>query len=438
MHTQPKALRNITFVLFFLLSACGTKSVEGTSKSAVLSEPIGVVSIQAEDGQGFIKANDGDILNEGGKVQTGQDGRVRLDLSTGTIVRVGPASLFTLESNAPADDSLATTINLELGKIWIILNGGELDVQTSSGEASVRGSYMGVEFKDGLIRLTCLEGTCTFQNETGEYNIPPGYVLECAGPNETPTITAMSEQDIQDWLTANPEAAQIVDALRAAATPTFTITPTSTATSTPTPTATATITLTPTPPASLEGEVIADRLSCRYGPGAPYLYAWGLSKGDKVEVIGKAETTGGLWVYVKHQGDDRPCWVNSKFLSVNNGDISTLEQVYPEKAVLILFYHDKFPPPTNVEAGRTGDFVGVTWKGYELALGDRESEDSPLYLVEFWTCQGGQIVFTAYGSFVENALIKDEPGCSEASHGQVFIAHKDGYIGPVPIPWPAP
>jgi hypothetical protein len=74
--------------------------------------------------------------------------------------------------------------------------------------------------------------------------------------------------------------------------------------------------------------------------------------------------------------------------------------------------------------------------GYELALGDRESEDSPKYLVEFWTCQGGQIVFTAYGSFEENALIKDESGCSEPSYGNLYMAHKDGYIGPVPIPWP--
>jgi hypothetical protein len=435
MQTRVRSFRVFISTLLFLLSACDAKPTEVSPQNALLSEPSGDVTVQAKPDQDFVDAAAGFVLDEGGRLKTGSDGRIRLDLSTGTIVRVGPSSLFKLESNTPVDDGFATTISLELGKVWVILNGGKLDVQTASGEATVRGSYMGVTFKDGVIRLTCLEGTCTFHNQTGDYTVPPGSVLECTGPNDTPVITAMSEKDIQEWLTANPEAATIVDALKAAATPTFTATPT--ATTTLTPTATPTLTATPTQIASLEGEVLADKLSCRYGPGAAYLYAWGLSKGAKVEVIGKAETTGGLWVYVRHQDNDRPCWVNAKFLQIG-GDAAALEQVYPEKAALILFYHDKFPPVTNVEAGRTGDFVGVTWVGYELALGDRESEESPLYLVEFWTCQGGQIVFTAYGAFEENALIKDEPGCSEPSHGQVYIAHKDGYIGPVNIPWPGP
>jgi hypothetical protein len=153
-------------------------------------------------------------------------------------------------------------------------------------------------------------------------------------------------------------------------------------------------------------------------------------------VIGKAETAGGPWLYIQAKGYDRPCWVNAKFLQVN-GDASTLTQVYPEQAPLILFYHDNFPPVTNVSASRSGDRVDVSWSGYELALGDRESAESPQYLVEFWTCQAGGIVFTSYGAFEEAAVIQDEAGCSEPSHGQVYIAHKDGYVGPVAIPWPA-
>jgi hypothetical protein len=436
MHTQPRPLRAF-IIIITLLTACVAKPAEVSPQSALLGEPAGDVTVQLKPDQDFIKAVVGFVLDEGGRLKTGTDGRIRLDLSTGTIVRVGPSSLFKLESNTPVDNSLATTISLELGKVWVILSGGELEVNTSSGVATVRGSYMGVTFKDGVIRLTCLEGTCTFHNETGDYTVPPGYMLECTGPNDAPTIVAMSKQDIQEWLAANPESAAVVAALKAVATSTFTVTPTATTTLTPAPTATPTLTVTPTQVASLEGEVQADNLSCRYGPGAVYLYAWGLSKGAKVEVIGKAETTGGLWVYIKHQDNERPCWVNSKFVQIS-GDATALEQVYPEKAALILFHHDNFPPPANVDAGRTGEFVDVTWVGYELALGDRESKESPLYLVEFWTCQGGQIVFTAYGSFEENARIKDEPGCAEPSHGQVYIAHKDGYIGPVPIFWPKP
>ena len=40
-------------------------------------------------------------------------------------------------------------------------------------------------------------------------------------------------------------------------------------------------------------------------------------------------------------------------------------------------------------------------------------------------------------SYMMSATIVDESGCSEPSHGRVFLAHKDGYVGPVEINWPA-
>jgi len=221
-------------------------------------------------------------------------------------------------------------------------------------------------------------------------------------------------------------------------------TPASTSTNTPVvspadtalPASTETSTPTPGPIMQLAGVIQADQLSCRYGPGAVYLFEYGLIKGNKVDVLGQAFTSAGTWVYVKFDGEHQSCWVNLKYVEVK-GDVSTLAQIYPDRAPLILFHNPKFTPPTGVTASRQGTQVDITWKGIELGLGDRESADSPLFLVELWTCQGGKIVFTAYGAFDESALITDEAGCSEPSHGQVFLAHKDGYVGPVPIPWPA-
>jgi hypothetical protein len=346
MYKQPKSILNIIFTLIFLLSACKSSTTEVTPQSAILSESSGNVSVQPEENQEFIDAKDGDVLNAGGQVKTGQDGRVRLDLSTGTILRVGPSSIFKLISNTSSDNSLITKMKLELGKMWIILNGGDFDIETPSGQASVRGSYMSVDYQDGLLRVTCLEGTCTFRNNTGDYVIPPGFVLECTGPDDAPTITAMTEADIQEWLAVNPEAAEVVAALLASASSTPTIVPTATITFTPSATATTTITPTSTPLASLEGEIQADLLSCRYGPGASYLYQYGFSKGASVEVLGKAETADGLWIYIKHPDYEKPCWVNARFMQVD-GDATALEQIYPDQTELILFIHPKFPPPTN-------------------------------------------------------------------------------------------
>jgi hypothetical protein len=427
----------LTLVIAFVLSACAAPETQASPQSAVLSELQGAVEARQAGDDHFISASNGYVLNENGQVQTGDDGKTRLDLSTGSIIRVGPSSLFTLVSNTPQAGSLDTQASLEAGQVWIILNGGQIDVQTPSGQASVRGSRMGIGANaEGGVRVTCLEGTCSFQNETGIYAIPPGSVLVCAGPNDVPTITPMSALDVQEWLEVDSGAVAFVPALTAAA-----ATPTAQPTATPTPTAvppTPTPTPSPVPTfATLTGVVTADSLSCRYGPGAVYLFEYSFIKGNKVEVLGRADTTAGAWIYVKFNNILKPCWVNTKYIELS-GDASSLEPVYPDKAPLILFHHANFPPPKDVTAKRNGDQVEIDWTGYELAPGDRESQDSPLYLVEVWTCQEGKVVFTPIGAFVESALVQDQTGCAEPSHGQVFLAHKDGYVGPVAIPWPAP
>lgn len=226
------------------------------------------------------------------------------------------------------------------------------------------------------------------------------------------------------------------------------------ATKTPTensPTATMTETATLEPQLScqpMQAEVVSDLLACRYGPGAAYLYRSAYSKGNKLQVLGQEKTANGVWVYVESQGVK--CWVNSssKFVELNQ-DLACLESYYPEKTHAPYFNTGLFPAPINVEADRSGDLVNISWywvgnKGETtLAPGDRESTDSPRFLLELWTCQSGEIVFTALGTGTYDetetyAQVKDEAGCSEPSHGDVYLAHRDGYVGPSVIPWPQP
>ncbi|NOY97799.1 MAG: DUF3048 domain-containing protein [Chloroflexi bacterium] len=210
-------------------SSCNTPQTPSTPTSpplsASLSELEGTVKIKQPQDAGFSEAVAGMTLQIQGQVQTGIDGRARLDLSSGTIIRVAPSSLFTLEDNQQQDDGLATRLRLEAGKLWIILNGGLLEVETPSGLASVRGSYMSVELQsDGLVKVTCLDGHCHLGNDAGSVDLVAGEAAFVQNISQTPTDGKMSSEDIREWLDNNPEAALIVPDLPIPP-PTFTPTP---------------------------------------------------------------------------------------------------------------------------------------------------------------------------------------------------------------------
>ena len=148
--------------LLLLASACAPQP-SASPLTGTLSELSGRVESKQAEETAFQLVEAGDVLQVNDQVQTGDDGRVRIDLSSGTILRVAPASLFTLTSNEEVEGGLATKLKLELGRLYIILSGGSVDVETPSGVASVLGSYMMVEIDPVTqdVTITCLEGDCS-------------------------------------------------------------------------------------------------------------------------------------------------------------------------------------------------------------------------------------------------------------------------------------
>jgi uncharacterized protein YceK len=205
--------------------------------------------------------------------------------------------------------------------------------------------------------------------------------------------------------------------------------------STPVPSETVTIepSASPVPTyAILRGVVIPDKVSCRYGPGAMYLYLYGMVAGATQDIIGRTDS--GKWVLTRSHGDNKACWVKSEYLNIK-GDVMSVEMVYPDKF--------KLPPsnqgyrsPWDVAAIRKGNDVTISWKSDPLRAGDEESATSVLYVVETWICQGGQLIFTPIGAYSPQVTIRDEVGCKEPSHGRVFFSEKHGYAGPTEINWP--
>lgn len=223
--------------------------------------------------------------------------------------------------------------------------------------------------------------------------------------------------------------------------PTATITPAPSATQPeiPTPTPTPTSTATTEPSASplptyaiLRGIVIPDKVSCRYGPGAMYLYLYGMVKSATQDIIGRTDS--GTWVLTRSRGDNKACWVKAEFFEIN-GDVMSVEMVYPDKFKLAES-NQGYRAPWDVAAVRTGSQVTISWKSEPLRAGDEESATSVLYVVETWVCKDGQLLFTPIGAYNPQVTVSDEPGCKEPSHGRVFFSEKHGYTGPSDINWP--
>lgn len=250
--------------------------------------------------------------------------------------------------------------------------------------------------------------------------------------NETATNTAPGETTVPALTaTANYATAKIAAATSAPSpspVPSDTPSPSPSPTNPETPSPTLEPSPTPVPTyAILRGQVL-ERSNCRYGPGAPYLYKYGLVVGSNLEVIGRNDA--GTWIVVRAIGGNNPCWVKASLMDVI-GDVMSLEPTY-----LPLPQSPYYAPPRRVWATREGNEVTVSWSAVTLRAGDDTA--SPPYLIEAWVCRGGELAFIPEGYYETTAKIVDEAGCAEPSQARLYIVEKHGYSLWIKIGWPPP
>lgn len=187
------------------------------AREAVVSEFENEVVVRAASDGEFIPAESGFVIQAGGGLQTGADGRARIDLKPdGTIVRVAPNSAFTLPQITEVNGEPKTTLSLVFGKIFVLLNGGSLDVETPSGVASVRGSLLSVSSDPATQRLqaVCLEGHCALENENGEtQELEEGESAYIDENGELFELEGIDQDEIQEWLDEAPELSEFLDEL---------------------------------------------------------------------------------------------------------------------------------------------------------------------------------------------------------------------------------
>ncbi len=262
-------------------------------------------------------------------------------------------------------------------------------------------------------------------------------ILSLSSTACAPTLTAPQPVPATSTVRAADTSAPLTSTPSETSTPTATSNPTETSTSTktPSPTGTFTETVTFTPSAipttaSLNAQVTAGLLSCRYGPGPEYLYLYALRETANIKLIGRTDGANWHWVYV--DGWNK-CWLNANFLNIDE-DWLSLPIVYPGIAKIPRSpYYD---PTDWVGASRQGNIVEVSWNPIRLRAGDEEDEFMLLYILEVWRCEGGQLLFEPFATSDTSVSFVDEPGCSQPSHGRHYFQEKHGYAGPVEVPWP--
>ncbi len=255
-----------------------------------------------------------------------------------------------------------------------------------------------------------LRTTPSTDNQTSSVPATPTQLAPIGvSPTRAVTPTATLEPTLRPSLTSSPSPL-----------PTVTPSPSSNPTETPLPS------LTPTY-AILRGTVL-EQANCRYGPGAAYLYKYGVYANYYMDIIGRNET--GTWVVVQAIGGTNPCWVKASLIDIKGDVMSVAPTSLP------LPESPYYGPLTGISAVRKGDSVIISWDALVLKAGD-DSLQYP-YLVEAWLCKDGQLSFTPIGSWETILTVEDQPGCSEASHARVYGVEKHGYTAWVNIPWPQP
>lgn len=271
-----------------------------------------------------------------------------------------------------------------------------------------------------------------------------------APPTLEPSAVAASEAPVVVPVSTTPTVTSTL---------TQTPPPSPTNLSTFTPALTDTPTLTPTY-AVLDKVVVNDVAACFYGPGTVYLNKGTRRiRGNTVDLLGRMETVTGIWVNTRFSlprtDASDPCWMNSKYLDITEAALMSVKPIDPANPaeyklpINYLSRNRRLPDPRVTSVTRLGDNVTVSWGFLDVGKGEypNDSEMFYRYLIEAWVCKAGEMVFwpSGWGPFgpdatdgvTVSASIPDQAGCTELSHARLYLAWKDGYVGPVEItPWP--
>ena len=141
----------------------------GDSVSAVLG--IITTNIEADTGDGFVEASEGEELVVGDRVKTDSTGFGEVTYHDGSWMRVESEATLTIEELADSDERRVVSTSIDTGEAWnrvaeLVGAEDEFVVDTPVATAAVRGTAFSIECDGGT--------ACTFSVVEGEVLVTPG------------------------------------------------------------------------------------------------------------------------------------------------------------------------------------------------------------------------------------------------------------------------
>ncbi len=179
---------------------------------AELIELQGAARWRLSDASGWDCASIGQALVIENQVLTESGAKAVIEYLDGLLVYVAPKTLFTVTDLQQAEDhSLWATIQLLVGQLFIShdgAQGSQIRVETGAGIAGVRGTMMSVKVTlSGRVVVTCLEGTCTLENEYGLIVLQAGQQAEILNAATPPIfLSLIADYQLNEWFANNLDA----------------------------------------------------------------------------------------------------------------------------------------------------------------------------------------------------------------------------------------
>ncbi|HLE26851.1 MAG TPA: FecR family protein [Anaerolineales bacterium] len=235
-----KSRVSLLILLSIVITACGGESTSTTTgnnaqpgltpgapatflpdasatRSAQLSELQKTVQARGQADAEWQSAAEGETIGAGGGAKTGDEARVKIDITDGTILRLAPNTEFKLEALSPQPTDPVTKFSLAAGKVWTMVTGlgnGSFEIEAPAGVATVRGSFMGTAYFPAAEHfiVTCLEGACRLAGQSGRFtDLVTGQQSEIRGIGNDPSpAQPIDPAELRDWGANFPEALQYV------------------------------------------------------------------------------------------------------------------------------------------------------------------------------------------------------------------------------------